>query len=221
MNSARGIAPLATWSLLLMAMLWPASIAHTASFSIYWTAPGDDNMIGRSSVYDLRYSNLPITAANFNLATPIPGLPLPAVAGTLESFVVSGLSDGAFYMAIRSADEIGNWSTISNVLARPGQTTGVDLPSLALAFSSPWPNPARESVRWAYSLPRASQVQVDVFDVTGRHVHTVASGGRGAGKGEWTWDLRDDRGQSISGGVYLVKARIADMEWTKRLIVVR
>jgi hypothetical protein len=136
--------------------------------------------------------------------------------------VVTGLPDSvAVYMAIKSADEAGNWSAISNVVTRPVQTTDVDPSGLEFSFSPPRPNPARQSARWAYSLPQAATVQVDVFDVTGRHVHALASGTREAGRGELSWDLHDDRGGPVEAGLYFVKARLGPKGWTSRLVVVR
>lgn len=213
---------LVTSSLALTAALVPATNCSATPFTIRWTAPGDDGVVGRAMVYDVRYSNVPITAANFGRAIHIAGPPLPAVAGTAQSWVVSGLPDGVLlYLAMKSTDESGNWSPMSNVMTRPGQTTGVDPPTFAASFSSPWPNPARQSVQWTYSLPRAAQVQVDVFDVTGRRVYTVASGERGAGTGDLSWDLRDDGGHPVDAGLYFVKARVGSVESTKRLIVLR
>lgn len=207
---------------LIVAAFATTSDALATPFEIHWTAPGDDSVSGRASVYDLRYSSAPIAAANFHLATPIAGLPSPSNAGTLESFVVTGIPDGGFvYMAIKSADEAGNWSAMSNIMTWPIQSTGVGDLALTLSFSSPWPNPARQTVRWAYALPQAARMQVDVFDLTGRHIHTVASGDREAGRGELSWNLRDERGQPVGAGVYFVKARLGTLEWTKRLIIVR
>jgi len=222
MNHTRSIALLVISSLILVAAQALPSIASTP-FSIHWTAPGDDSLMGRASIYDLRYSNVPITPANFHQAAQIVGLPVPAPAGTTESFVVSGLPDrAALYLTLRSADEVGNWSTISNTLIRPGQTTFDDPQALlSFSFSSPWPNPARGSAHWVYSMPQTEQVHVDVFDVNGRHVRSIASGQHEAGRGNLSWDLLDHRGQPVGAGVYLVKARLGVMEWTKRLVVVR
>jgi hypothetical protein len=220
MNSARRIVLPATASLVLMVALVSAAVPSATPFTIHWTAPGDDGLVGRASAYDLRYSDLPITAANFRQATPIGGLPLPAAAGTPESMVVSGLSDnGTIYLAIESADEAGNWSGISNLLMRRTATASVDLRELS--FSSPWPNPARVSVQWSYSVPQPAAVQVDVFDAVGRHVRNVASGVRGAGGGELSWDLRDGEGRPVGAGIYFVRARLGSAGWTKRLVVVR
>ena len=222
MTFNRGIAWSVTAALTLMAAPAPALIASSTPFTIGWTAPGDDSLTGRAVTYDLRYSYLLLTAANFSLAGRITGLPAPAAAGTAESFVVSGLPDSVpVYMALKSADETGNWSTISNVVTRPVQTTDVDPSALEVSFSLPRPNPARQSVRWVYSLPQAGPVQVDVFDVTGRHVHAVASGTREAGRGDLSWDLHDDRGGPVEAGLYFVKARLGSKAWTNRLVVVR
>jgi len=222
MTFTRCIALLATSAFVLTATPALAYVPSSTPFTIGWTAPGDDSLTGRASVYDLRYSDHPLTAANFNQAWKIAGLPTPAAAGTQESFVVSGLPDSvSLYIAVKSADELGNWSTMSNVLTRPAQTTGVDPSALAFSFSLPWPNPARRSVRWAYSMPQAARVQVDVFDVTGRHVHTVASGVYGAGEGDLSWDLHDDRGGPVGAGMYFAKALLGSKEWTTRLVVVQ
>jgi hypothetical protein len=208
---------------LLAAGAMPAghSIASTTPFTVRWTAQGDDGGVGRATSYDLRYSVLPLTAGNFGQAVRINGLPAPGVAGTAEAFQVAGLTDGVLYfLAIKSADEAGNWSSISNVFTRPGQSVAVDHSALVLAFSSPWPNPAHDGVRCAISLPFVTHVQVDVYDVAGRHVRTLASGNRPAGTGELAWDLRGEQGQRIGNGVYFVRATLGSTAWTKRLVVV-
>lgn len=222
MKITRRIALLAVMFGSLLATTAHAFIPVFAPFWIQWTAPGDDGLVGRAAVYDLRYSSVPLTSANFDQALTILGLPAPSIAGTLEQFLVSGLpEEAAIYLAIKSADERGNWSAISNVLLRPGQTAADNSPMLDLSFSAPSPNPARGSVHWSFALPRSAQVQVDVFDAMGRHVHTVASGRRPAGRGELEWDLHDDRGAPVAAGIYFVKARLDARLWTRRLIVVR
>jgi hypothetical protein len=221
MKLARKLALLATAPFALATVPATMTVAASTPFTVRWTAPGDDGSIGRATTYDLRYSAQPLTAANFGAATRLTGLPAPSVAGTAESYVVSGLTDGQlYYLALKTADEAGNWSLISNVFTRAGLAVGVDPSMLALSFSSPWPNPARESVRWAFTSPQAAHLQVDVYDVSGRHVHTVASGERAAGTGELAWDLRDDRGLRVEKGIYFVRARLGTTEWTKRLVIV-
>ncbi|MEP0828063.1 MAG: hypothetical protein HRF51_06030 [bacterium] len=81
-----------------------------------WTAPGDDGYIGTAAQYDLRYSSSAISDGNWASATPFTGEPVPMSAGVSQSVLMSGLTPGqTYYFAIKSLDEIGNTSVLSNV----------------------------------------------------------------------------------------------------------
>lgn len=196
------------------------SVASLITLS--WTAPGDDGTIGRATRYDLRYSLLPITAVNFAQATPVLGLPTPGMAGTTETFAIGGLNSGAtYYFAVKTVDDAGNWSSLSNVVVKQAPVTGVGDGGLELSFANPWPSPARDMMRCAFALPQAGPIDVQIFDVTGRHVRTLASGWREAGRGELTWDLRDRSGRTVGTGMYLMRARLGGRDWSRRVLVVR
>ncbi|HEQ98413.1 MAG TPA: hypothetical protein ENO22_03620 [candidate division Zixibacteria bacterium] len=86
------------------------------SITLTWTAPGDDGNVGQAAQYDVRYSVSPITEQTWNSATQADGEPAPAPAGDPESFTVDGLeANTTYYFAIKTADEAGNWSGLSNV----------------------------------------------------------------------------------------------------------
>lgn len=90
---------------------------YGASIILYWTAPGDDDMEGTATLYEIRYARAPIlTEADWEAATPLAGVPAPRPAGSAESFVVLGLDDdgGPYYFCIRASDEAFNWSCLSN-----------------------------------------------------------------------------------------------------------
>ncbi|RKX25431.1 MAG: hypothetical protein DRP45_05915 [Candidatus Zixiibacteriota bacterium] len=90
--------------------------ATANSLTLSWTAPGDDSTSGMASQYDIRYSTSLITSANWNGATQVSGETAPQTAGASESFVVSGLAPNTiYYFAIMTADEVPNWSSLSNV----------------------------------------------------------------------------------------------------------
>jgi hypothetical protein len=106
----------------------PAAVANLAatsptvnSITLTWTAPGDDGNTGTAAQYDVRYSIATIPPANWETATQATGEPAPHVAGTAETFIVTGLTAGTtYYFALKTGDEVPNWSSISNV---PTQTT--------------------------------------------------------------------------------------------------
>lgn len=94
------------------------SVDENSYFSqtLVWTSPGDDGSTGTASTYDMRYSTSTITSGNFAAATTVSDKAVPQVAGSAESKVVDGLTPGvAYYFAIKTADEEGNWSDISNI----------------------------------------------------------------------------------------------------------
>ena len=117
------------------------------SVSLGWTESGDDGTSGTPTTVELRYSTAPITLANWSLATLVPGMPPPGAAGTPQSVTVHGLTNGVtYYFAIRSSDEAGNWSSLSNPVTwnwvtdttPPASPTGVTVARSGLGAHLGW-----------------------------------------------------------------------------------
>lgn len=128
--------------LTLLALL-PAASAHAVltptTATVAWTAPGDDSLSGTAAQYDLRLSSSPINASNFAAAQRIVGVPAPHAPGTAESFLLTGLTPStSYFVAIKTADEVPNWSGISNVLTftTPASTDSIRPAPLAIALGS-------------------------------------------------------------------------------------
>lgn len=97
--------------------------ATSNSLTVTWTAPGDDDVVGTAAAYEVRWSDLPIDADNFAAGTLAAGTPPPAASGQAQSFELAGLQPGrTYYVALKSKDEWGNTSELSNV------TSGETLP---------------------------------------------------------------------------------------------
>jgi len=220
------IAPAAAFlaALLVLPFNAPRTEAATeAIVTLNWTAPGDDGTIGAATQYDLRYSTSPITDANFLSATKMLNMPFPAAAGTKQSVSISGLNiNTTYYFAIKSSDERGNWSAMSNVAVRTvNGAVGVGDENVTLRFTAPYPNPCRDRASFSIGVPTAADVSIEAFDISGRHVRTLARGNHAAGAGTLVWDLRDDEGHALGTGVYLVRARIGDQSFNRRVIIER
>jgi hypothetical protein len=107
--------------LLLLGISPADSFAQSAwnSVPLTWTASGDDSLTGTATSYDLRYSTALITAANFASATQVTGEPTPGAPGASQSYTVTGLQPATTYwFAIKTADDVGNWSLVSNVISK-------------------------------------------------------------------------------------------------------
>lgn len=122
-GAIRRLGPLAA---LVCACLLPghahAQSGATDSLRLTWTAPGDDGTLGSAERYEVRKSaSAIVTEVDYALATILAGAPTPAPAGSSQSMRVRGLTPGAtVWFCVRSIDEAGNWSGLSNVLRWDG-----------------------------------------------------------------------------------------------------
>jgi hypothetical protein len=86
------------------------------SIMLTWTAQGDDDTLGLASQYDIRYAEGAFGALDWETATQIMDLPAPKSAGEPDTVIVIGLQPDTHYrFALKTADEVPNWSEMSNV----------------------------------------------------------------------------------------------------------
>ena len=88
-------------------------------------------------------------------------------------------------------------------------------------FDSVYPSPAMSSVTIPFSLAATGAARIDVYDVTGRIVTTLAAEEMAAGQHSLVWNLRDTNGSIIPSGVYHVRISTADWTGTTNLVVTR
>ncbi len=83
-------------------------------------------------------------------------------------------------------------------------------------------NPTSHAAALGYKTEVDGPVRIEVFDVRGARVRTVVDEARRAkGIHAATWDLRGDRGETVSSGVYFVRMQAASSVLTRRVTVVR
>ena len=108
-------------------------------------------------------------------------------------------------------------ATYGGVAFAAGSLTGAPDPGLPIAFSiDVWPMPARGSVHIAFALPRASAVQLGVYDLQGREVFKIADGSLPAGRYDRPWD-----GGALPSGLYFARLTVDSHHWTRRMVLAR
>jgi len=99
-----------------------------------WTAPGDDGWVGTATKYIIRYATYIINAGNFEAVPDVKERSVTVSGGSSDSESVTGLmAYTTYYFAIKTEDEIGNVSGISNIVSAetgkdslpPGEPVGI------------------------------------------------------------------------------------------------
>ncbi len=107
---------LAVTLLLLGGKAWAYTVTPN-SVTFNWTAPGDNGQFGTAAYYDIRYATTPLNESNWGSASQATGEPMPNQSGETESFTVDNLNPAVtYYFALKSYDQAGNDSPMSNVL---------------------------------------------------------------------------------------------------------
>jgi hypothetical protein len=61
-----------------------------------------------------------------------------------------------------------------------------------------------------YQLPRASEVEISIFNLQGQKVATLVKGHQTAGAHKIIWNGTEESGQRVASGVYLYQLKAAD-----------
>jgi glucose/arabinose dehydrogenase len=84
------------------------------------------------------------------------------------------------------------------------------------------PNPFNPRTTIAFTVPEDGvAVSLEVLDLDGRLVRTLASGPRPAGRQTVAWDGRTASGRPAAAGVYLYRLRAGDTEQTRKMVLLK
>lgn len=83
------------------------------------------------------------------------------------------------------------------------------------------PNPFNPSTVINCAVPRPSQLKVEVFNVVGQRVKTLADEFCKAGYKRVEWDGTDDNGTAVASGVYLYRMTAGDFSETKKMLLLK
>lgn len=83
------------------------------------------------------------------------------------------------------------------------------------------PSPFNPQTTINFELDRSGAASLEVFDLAGRRLRTLAAGRLAAGTHQRTWDGRDDHGRAVASGIYLIRLRGSDFVETRRVVLAR
>jgi hypothetical protein len=83
------------------------------------------------------------------------------------------------------------------------------------------PNPFNPQTTVRFDLVRAGFIELGIYDLYGRLVHTLVNEHLAAGFHQTTWDGRDDRNRALASGMYLIVLRGGDFLETRRVALIK
>lgn len=143
---------------------------------------------------------------------------LYGATGVDGAFCIDEVPAGIYDVQVRVDDYETAWVAgveVSDV------TTSVDISSgVPMSLQAPWPNPAGSVVHFGFASGVSAPVELAVFDVRGRRLHTW-TGHPEPGSLTVPWGFVDQTGREVPSGVYFVRLRIGDRQLTRSFVRIR
>ncbi len=88
-------------------------------------------------------------------------------------------------------------------------------------LSQNYPNPFNPVTNFKFSLPQASHVKIEIFNILGQNVKTLVDEDMKAGSFVVDWDGKDQRGVEVSSGIYFYRIIAGDFSSVKRMVLLK
>ncbi|MCI0452400.1 MAG: hypothetical protein L0Z51_08410 [Candidatus Latescibacteria bacterium] len=164
-------------------------------------------------------SDEPVESATLYRRTMNETLPVPiaTVAADVRSFRDETVAPGKTYHYELVVRTVGD-----DLYRSPIATVTVSAPTLVLRQNHPNPFNPRTTISYDLPLADASQwVRLSIRDVGGRAVRTLVNEVQPGGSHTVVWEGRDDRGETVSSGVYIYMLDVNGERRTRKLVLLK
>ena len=188
-------------------------------FELVEVTPGDDNLLTQGGVTPVF---LEVTGpGKVQVANAISGEGSVAGSGTVAQFVfnVKGEFDDAVRFEIDNGILIDGDRLLNPVLTLDVleiQTTPTEF-----ALRQNYPNPFNPETTIKFDLAESGQVELRIYNMVGQVVRTLVDENQAAGRYSIRWDGRDDRGLTVSSGIYFYSLRADKFRAVKKLMLLK
>jgi hypothetical protein len=167
---------------------------------------------------------VPKTAGFVLVATTRNGSGYSQDGGTTWQYISS-----ARYVALSFAGPTTGWASsppagtivkFNGNLATAVDTPQSTTPQIFILMQN-YPNPFNPETRIKFQVPATGWIELEVFNMIGQHVATLLQGKRAAGEYELIWDGRNDLGQLVPSGIYLLSLRAGKLTQTRKMVLAR
>ena len=134
-------------------------------------------------------------------------------------FITSAAGNSLIYVMHQIAESLESVAGLAAKEIRRNATSAAIPESFALGQN--FPNPFNPTTSISFTLPTASEVSLEVYNVLGQRVKTLVDGPMNAGSHSVMWNATDQNGRTVSSGVYLYRIVAGDQTASNKMILLK
>jgi hypothetical protein len=134
----------------------------------------------------------------------------------LDLLLVSGNNIDTLFLATLGAGVYRYQSILTNI-----ETVDNSQIYKSILIYQNYPNPFNPSTTISFDLPTECIVSLNIYDLTGRRIKTLTSTQYPAGSHQIQWDGRDDRGNSVSTGIYVYRILAGEYRQSRKMMLLK
>ena len=106
-------------------------------------------------------------------------------------------------------------------VARLARLLPAEIVPKRVALYQNYPNPFNAVTTVSFALPEASNVELAVYDISGRRMALIERGREEEGVVNRSWNGKDDHGRPLASGVYFLRLRAETSEAVRKIVILR
>ncbi|MBN2200346.1 T9SS type A sorting domain-containing protein, partial [bacterium] len=142
-----------------------------------------------------------------------PGLTEP---GIVMPWTMTGWGKGTYHWTVSASDGTGLETACANNFSF--SLDYIEAPASFVLMQN-FPNPFNAGTKVEFGLPTAGRAKVQVFDIRGRLVRTLADGSFTEGFVSVHWDGSDDDGRRLASGLYVIRMTAGRFHATRKAVL--
>ena len=89
------------------------------------------------------------------------------------------------------------------------------------SLSQNYPNPFNSITTINYTIPQASFVTIQIYNIQGQLISSIFSGFKAPGNYKTTWDGKNNYGKELTSGIYFYVIRAGEFKETRKMLLIR
>ena len=206
---------------------WAVKVIHSSGYA---SLPGFSNVVWKGSPGTIkgtvrRTNTTPIAGATVSsqfVSTETDASGAYSLVHPMGTHAVTASAPGFISQTVEIVNVIPNDITTLDFVLKV-DTAGDDPqnPVLATALNGNYPNPFNPETTISYSVKEAGRVKLEVYNIKGQLVRTLVDADHASGHYKQVFNSKDNRGRSISSGVYLLRMSAPGYKKTSKMILMQ